>query len=104
MSEQHTTSRTDRGAGGAPSGDELDAMEQVVNEMDTARTRFYRDLIDRVAADRYPSSTQLDLIEANLPVELYQEYTQMLIERLDEVNYPSLPMLQRVQRMVNLQV
>ncbi len=82
--------------------DEQVMLGRIVSDMRDTELDFYRDLIDRVSEDEYPSPTMLDFIEASIPPEMYTEYVHMLLEKLEETQYPSLPMLRRIQRLVTL--
>jgi hypothetical protein len=57
-------------------------------------------LIDGVSRDKYPSQTQMDLIEARLPTpDETSEYLEMLMDKIRGERYPSITMLRRLQRM-----
>ncbi|WP_157741154.1 hypothetical protein [Jiangella sp. DSM 45060] len=53
----------------------------------------------KVGADQYPSPTMLDHIEALLTDDDIAEYAELLMERVEEDLYPSIPMLQRLLRL-----
>jgi hypothetical protein len=55
-------------------------------------------LIRSVDRDRYPSSTQMDLIEASLTPEVASDYLEMLLDKISDERYPSITMLRRLQR------
>jgi hypothetical protein len=55
-------------------------------------------LLDRVRQSRYPSPTQLDLIEASIPPAMISDYVEVLVEKVAQDNYPSLSHLTRIQR------
>jgi hypothetical protein len=55
-------------------------------------------LISSVDRDRYPSSTQMDLIEASLTPEVASDYLEMLLDKISDERYPSITMLRRLQR------
>jgi hypothetical protein len=55
-------------------------------------------LIDSVERDRYPSSTQMDLVEQSMTPEVASEYLEMLLDKVSGENYPSISMLRRMQR------
>ncbi|SDT45741.1 hypothetical protein SAMN04515669_4148 [Jiangella sp. DSM 45060] len=56
-------------------------------------------LMRKVGADQYPSPTMLDHIEALLTDDDIAEYAELLMERVEEDLYPSIPMLQRLLRL-----
>jgi hypothetical protein len=57
-------------------------------------------LLDHIRGDRYPSVTQMNMLEAIAPPRVLVEYTLHLMERIEADTYPSIPMMQRVQRLV----
>jgi hypothetical protein len=61
---------------------------------------FYGALIDKVRADRYPSVTMMNLIEAGMEGHELQEYVSVLIEQVQSDRFPSIDMLHRIQRLV----
>ena len=54
-------------------------------------------LMDKVAADTYPSSTMLDMLESLLRPDEVREYAELLLNRVRADNFPSIPLLQRLQ-------
>jgi hypothetical protein len=65
-----------------------------------ARAMFIRLLLDKVREDRYPSSTQLDIIEQMIPAEWLPDYLEVLWEKVQDDRFPSIPMLNRIARLV----
>jgi hypothetical protein len=57
-------------------------------------------LLDRVAADRYPSVTMLNLIEAMIRPDELADYVEILLDHIRESTYPSIDMLRRVEGLV----
>ena len=55
-------------------------------------------LLDKVRDDPYPSVTMLDMIEQSLRPDDVSEYTDILMEKVRAVQFPSLDHLQRLQR------
>ena len=55
-------------------------------------------LLDRVRESRYPSYTQLDLIERWIPRRMIPEYLEVLREKVEQDCYPSIPLLRRIRR------
>jgi hypothetical protein len=55
-------------------------------------------LMDKVRNDRYPSATQLSIIEEVIPREMVPDYLEILIDKVSEDSVPSIPMLQRISR------
>jgi hypothetical protein len=65
-----------------------------------ARAQFIRILLEKVRADQYPSTTHMDIIEQALPPQWIPEYLDVLYEKVVDENYPSVPMLNRIARMM----
>jgi hypothetical protein len=55
-------------------------------------------LLEKVRDDRYPSSTQLSLIEEIIPREMIPDYLEVLLDKAVRDPFPSIPMLQRILR------
>jgi hypothetical protein len=65
---------------------------------DEAQGWFVQLLMDKVRRDRFPSVTHLNLIEESLTPALVEDYLAVLMEKVEQDPVPSLPMLQRIQR------
>ncbi|HEY1596048.1 MAG TPA: hypothetical protein VGF74_11675 [Thermoleophilaceae bacterium] len=65
------------------------------DEVQTALSRF---LLEKIRADKHPSTTQMNMLEQNIPPELTREYLNVLLEKVITDKTPSVPMLQRIQR------
>ena len=64
---------------------------------DEAQAWLVQMLMDRVRETRYPSATQLDLIEASIPTAMIPDYFELLMEKVGDDEFPSLPLLRRAQ-------
>ena len=64
-----------------------------------ARARYVQALLEKVREDHFPSTTQLDLIEAVILPPWIPEYLDVLYEKVAEDTYPSVSMLNRIARM-----
>jgi hypothetical protein len=62
------------------------------------QARYYAYLLDRVRADRYPSTAMLNMIEQGGNDEERAELVDLLIEKAEDDRFPSIPMLQRLAR------
>ena len=62
--------------------------------------RYAETLLERISSDKYPSCTQMDMLESIAPPTVLAQYALHLMERIDEDQYPSVPMMQRIQRVV----
>jgi hypothetical protein len=58
-------------------------------------------LLKRVREDRYPSSTEMAMIEQSIPPQLLPRYVEVLLEKVAHDNHPSISMLHRLQRVIN---
>ena len=58
-------------------------------------------LLKRVREDRYPSSTEMDLIEQVIPPQLLPRYVEVLLDKVAQDNRPSISMLHRIDRLTN---
>lgn len=61
-----------------------------------ARELLLDALLDKVAQDRFPSISMLDLIESLLQPDEVQIYVRVLLWKTRDENYPSIPMLRRI--------
>ncbi|MEU8227224.1 hypothetical protein [Kribbella sp. NPDC048915] len=53
-------------------------------------------LFDKVAEHRFPSVSMLDMIESLLEPDEVDIYVRLLVRRMREENYPSLPIMRRI--------
>jgi hypothetical protein len=65
------------------------------------RAAFAQILMDRVRADPYPSNNMMNIIEAVVPPQLVEDYLDILLEKVVDERFPSIPMLRRIQRVVS---
>jgi hypothetical protein len=63
------------------------------------REELLQVLLEKVEADRYPSTTMLNLIEELLTEEELLPYVALLVSRVREDQFPSIPMLARIHRL-----
>lgn len=62
--------------------------------------RYAEVLLDRIRGDRHPSAMHMDLFEAIAPPEQRAEYTLHLMELIQRDQYPSVPIMRRVEGLV----
>ena len=100
----------------AARGDEGDDGAAVSSGADRVSGRYPRDrramtnnplnehlaelLLARIRGARHPSVTQMNLLEQIAPPRVRVEYALELMRRIEQETYPSVPMIQRVQRLV----
>ena len=65
------------------------------------RDRFAEVLLDRIRSDRYPSVTQMDMLEAVASPRIRVAYVLQLLEKIEEDPRPSIPMMQRLRRLID---
>ncbi len=53
-------------------------------------------LLRKVAEDKYPSATMMDMIEQLISPEDRPKYAAVLMEKVQADKYPSIPMMQRL--------
>ena len=71
--------------------------------MASAQERYYGLVLEKVAADRYPSGELMDRLEAAVASrEQLEEYLDVLLEKIEDDHYPSKQMLDRVHRLAPL--
>jgi hypothetical protein len=62
--------------------------------------QFAEMLLDKIRGDMYPSGTHMDMLEAIAPPRQRVELALHLMERIQEEQHPSIPMMHRVQRLI----
>ena len=71
--------------------------------MATAQERYYELVLEKVAADRYPSGELMDRLEAAFTSrDQVEDYLDVLLEKIERDHYPSKQMLDRVHRLAPL--
>ena len=58
-------------------------------------------LMKRVREDRYPSATDMDMIEQIIPPQLLPRYVELLLDKVAQDNRPSISMIHRLNRVTN---
>jgi hypothetical protein len=58
-------------------------------------------LLKRVREDRYPSATEMALIEEMLPPQLLPRYVDVLLEKIAQDDRPSITMIHRLRRVIS---
>jgi hypothetical protein len=62
--------------------------------------QFGEVVLDKITRDMYPGTTQMDMLEAIATPRMRALFALHLMERLEEDEYPSIPMMQRAQRLI----
>ena len=53
-------------------------------------------LLDKISGNIYPNGTHMNLLEAIAPPRVLVQFNFHLMERIEEDEYPSIPMMQRL--------
>lgn len=70
---------------------------------DDLRRRTNQVLMNQVASARYPSPTMMDRIEASIEDrETATEYVSLLIDRIEQDDYPSMMLFDRVVGLIRI--
>jgi hypothetical protein len=70
-----------------------------MNDRQEAQVALARLLIDKIRTDKYPSGTQMDLLEGMIPHQLASEYFDVLLEKVATDQWPSVSLLARMSRL-----
>ena len=73
--------------------------ESTVVTAQEAETALARVLLESVRRDKYPSWTQMQILEEMLPQSLRREYVNVLLEKVVSDSSPSIPMLRHIARL-----
>ena len=57
-------------------------------------------LLKKIRDERYPSSTQMDLLEEVIPPQLLWRYVEVLMDKIAQDNRPSSSMIRRASRLI----
>jgi hypothetical protein len=68
---------------------------------DEAQGWLVQTLLDKIREDPYPSATQMSLVESVIPKAMVSDYLEVLIEKVAQDEWPSLPMLKRIAAMAD---
>jgi hypothetical protein len=66
-----------------------------MNDKQEAQVVLARLLMDKIRTDKYPSSTQMDLLEQMIPRRLALEYFDVLLEKVAADQFPSVSLMTR---------
>jgi hypothetical protein len=64
-----------------------------------AQTALARVLLECVRRDKYPSWTQMQILEETLPRSLQREYLNVLLEKVLSDSWPSITMLRHISQL-----
>jgi len=77
-----------------PSGDVREAYPMATNN--DVHSEILELLLAKVESDRFPSVTQMDMIEKILRDEDVEDYAEILMDKVRNDTYPSLDLLRRL--------
>jgi hypothetical protein len=66
-----------------------------------AQTALARVLLEHIRRDNYPSTTHMAMLEQTIPPDLLGEYLTVLLSKVVDDQWPSVPMLRRIQRITS---
>lgn len=69
-----------------------------MDDREQAQTAIANLLLQRIRNDRFPSVTEMQLLEQILPQALVRDYLNVLLEKVVSERHPSVPMLRRIIR------
>ncbi|MGH3506835.1 MAG: hypothetical protein ACRDO2_06490 [Nocardioidaceae bacterium] len=67
---------------------------------DQVREQLVDVLMGRIESDLYPSTTMLNLIEELITEDELPAYAAVLLDKVSQDQFPSIPMLDRLHRLV----
>lgn len=78
----------------------MSSQQTELNDRQQAQVVLARLLMDKIRTDKYPSTTQMDLLEQMIPRALATEYFDALLEKVAVDQFPSVSLLARMSRLV----
>ena len=69
-----------------------------MNDRLEAQTAVANLLLQKIRRDKYPSGTQMDLLEQIIPRQLVRDYLNVLLEKVLVDQWPSLDLIRRMMR------
>lgn len=70
-----------------------------MNDRQEAQVLLARLLLDKIRTDKYPSATQMNMLEDMIPRQLALEYFDVLLEKVAADQWPSVSLLARMSRL-----
>ena len=67
-----------------------------MNDRQECQIALARLLMDKIRTDKYPSTTQMDLLEQMIPRVVVTEYFDVLLEKVAADQWPSNSLLRRM--------
>jgi hypothetical protein len=64
------------------------------------RERYAEVLLERISSDQHPSATHMALFESVASDRMLVAYVLHLMQRIEDDPNPSIPMMRRVQRLI----
>ena len=62
--------------------------------------RYAEVLLERISSDKHPSTTHMNMLEAVATDRMLAVYLLHLMERIEEEQNPSIPMMRRIERLI----
>lgn len=61
-----------------------------------AHQMIYDMMMDKIRQDTYPSPTMMDAVESHMTEEQLPDYLDVLMEKIDGSQFPSMDMIRRI--------
>jgi hypothetical protein len=74
----------------------------VAEPQEQVRQGLLDQLINLISNDTYPSSTMMDMVEELLTPDDVERYTEVLLDKVRDEQYPSIPMLARIRSLAGI--
>jgi hypothetical protein len=74
----------------------------VAQPQEQVRQALLDELIGLIEKDTYPSSTFMDMVEELLTPDDLERYTEVLLDKVRDEQYPSVSMLARIRNLAGI--
>jgi PBP1b-binding outer membrane lipoprotein LpoB len=74
----------------------------VAQPQEQVRQALLDTLINLISEDTYPSNTMMDMVEELLTPDDVERYTEVLLDKVRDEQYPSIPMLARIRDLAGI--
>lgn len=78
----------------------MSSQQTEMTDKEQAQIVLARLLMDKIRTDKYPSTTQMDMLEEMIPRALATEYFDALLEKVAADQFPSVSLLARMSELV----
>jgi len=85
-----------------PSGTNSEGGPVAQQPQEQVREALLDQLITLISNDTYPSNTMMDMVEELLTPEDLERYTEVLLDKVRDEQYPSVSMLARIRNLAGI--